>query len=183
MTVNSVIDRALRLVGRADAAEALSDGTMNDEQKAAVNTLLYCFNAVEDHLSRKFLPLKAVQTASVSGGKVYYTQLAHTPLRIRKVLSDGEQAYFRTFPKYIETAAEGSVTVEYDYSPNAKELGDECEYADGGEMIACGMAAEYCLINGEAQASEMWDKKYLEQADKMQQMRVPRGYLPLRSWQ
>ena len=59
MLVSDVIKAAFEFVGRADVAEAVSDGsyTENAEFSRAADCALHCYNAVEDELARGFFPL------------------------------------------------------------------------------------------------------------------------------
>ena len=55
MLVREVIASALILLGRAELASALASGAGAEEEKDLTDTLLYCFNAVENEIARKFI--------------------------------------------------------------------------------------------------------------------------------
>lgn len=186
MKVKDVIVCALNNLGRQELAQALStNGTLDGEQTETVNTLLYCFNAVEDEVARCYLPLLMTQTVASSNGQVPYSALLRTPVRIRRVTSDGADADFKLFPQYMLTQS-GTVTVEYEYAPSKKAVTGSSDYEQGeiGEYtLACGMAAEYCLINGEVEAAELWESRYRQEIDAAQRRNISAcGYIPPRRW-
>lgn len=90
MLVSDVIKAAFEFVGRADVAEAVSDGsyTENDEFSRAAECALHCYNAVEDELARGFFPLVKEEELTAEDGRIYYTSFAGTPVRILAVISD-----------------------------------------------------------------------------------------------
>lgn len=57
MLVREVIASALILLGRAELASALASGAGAEEEKDLTDTLLYCFNAVENEIARNYIPL------------------------------------------------------------------------------------------------------------------------------
>ena len=52
----------------------------------------------------------------------------------------------------------------YAYSPTEKNIDKESDYqtAVSERLFLYGMAAEYCLAEGEFEAAGIWDKKYKE---------------------
>ena len=187
MKVKDVIIRAFRLAGREDLSAALSGGESFEEggeAAHAVNAMLYCYNAVEDELARNYFPLPSSAELSSSSGKYYYRTFPKTPVRIKSVTENGSPAQYGLFPEYLASESR-KICVEYDYSPDKKTIDDDCEYGDpkmGEALFALGCAAEYCLINGEMQASESWECRYREEIDAAR-ARMPRyAYMPPRRW-
>lgn len=185
MKVTDVIIDALRLVGREDLAELVGDGgTAEGEGAEVVRTLLYCYNAVEDELARFYFPLVFREEKTAAEGKISYSDLTYRPVRIVGVTVDGRAEKFRTEAQYIEVNADKAV-VEYWYAPEAKELGGDSAY-DGSEvgerLVAAGCAAEYCLLNGESVAAELWEGKYREAIDKARKTHRRARAIPPRRW-
>ncbi len=186
MKVKDVIISALNNLGRQSVADTVSsDGTLDGEATETVNTLLYCFNAVEDEVARCYLPLRTEQKFTSSVGQFAYTKFSKTPVRIRRVLKDGKEIPFKLYPLYLGADAT-EVTVEYEYSPSKKALADTSDFLQGviGEYaFACGVAAEYCLINGEVEAAELWENRYRQEIDAAQGRYLSaRGRIPPRRW-
>lgn len=185
MKVKDIIVTTLKILGRGLLAEKLADyGELDAGERDTVNTLLHCFNAVEDEVARSYIPLCAEQTMKNPDGKFLFSRLEHTPVRITAVLSGGAAAAYKIFPDHIKTDAT-DITVEYDYAPPVKDIDGVSEYncAVGGYLFACGAAAEYCLINGEIEAAEAWESKYRQEIERVQRKSVSSGgYIPPRRW-
>ena len=184
MEVKELIISALNILGRGDLAVQLSGGgELDGEGLETVNTLVYCFNAVEDEVARKYLPLTAKEELSSSNGKFNYTDFSHSPVKIKSVLAGGDAAEFELLPQYIAVNAK-KITVEYDYAPSKKQLNGQSDFGAevGGRLFALGMAAEYCLVNGEIEAAELWEKKYRDSIDAVQSALPAGGVIPPRRW-
>lgn len=184
MKVKDVISAALNILGRAELAKAVSDGAaLGEEGEETVNTLLYCFNSVEDELARKYIPLTFKERLSSNDGKYRFVVFVHTPVKINKVYSGGKQISFSVEPQYLVADAK-EIEVEYDYCPKRKKLEDTSDYgAEVGEyVLATGAAAEYCLINGEAEAYGKWEEKYREAIDVKQKKLPVCASIPPRRW-
>ncbi|MCD7728851.1 MAG: hypothetical protein LUI60_02935 [Clostridia bacterium] len=182
--VKDVIILALNMLDRADVAEAMDAETLTDEQTEVLNTLLHCFNSVEDELARSYFPVAALQDVSVTDGKFYFTGLDHTPVKIIGVTSGGKRVKYRLTPQYIQTNA-ANITVEYNFCPDAKDLGGESDYDGicfGGRLMAYGVAAEYCLIRGGIEESQGWESKYSLAIEGARKLSPARRYIPPRRW-
>lgn len=184
MEVKDVIISALNILGRGELATKLSQNNELDEEGAeTVNTLLYCFNAVEDELARKYMPLSTAEDLTSHSGKYYYTDFAHTPVKIKRVLANGKEIGFTLLTEYMSVNA-SKITVEYEFAPSKKQLDGTSDFGleISENLIALGIAAEYCLINGEIEAAELWEKKYRSRID-FAQSRLPScRSLPPRRW-
>ncbi|MDE7306904.1 MAG: hypothetical protein K2N33_05885 [Clostridia bacterium] len=185
MRVKDIIISALKILGRADLAQKLSDGgELSAEESEKINTLLYCYNAVEDEVARCYIPLAAQDDLTSGNGEFYYASFIHAPVKIKRVTADGKKIPYEKFPLYLKADA-AEIKVEYDYSPRKKALDMGSEFSDGtGEyLFACGTAAEYCLINGEVEAAALWESKYRQCIDEAQAKLLPQsGYIPPRRW-
>lgn len=185
MKVKNVIVMTLKILGRNQLAEKLSeDGELDGGEKDTVNTLVHCFNAVEDEVARSYIPLCTSQTMRSPDKMFLFSQFEHTPVRITGVTADGAAVDYKLFPAYIKAEAP-QITVEYDYAPSVKDIDGVSEFncAVGSYLFACGAAAEYCLINGEIQAAEIWESKYRQEIERVQRKSVTSGgYIPPRRW-
>lgn len=182
MKVKDVIASALTLLGRADIVSALN-GELSAEGQELVNTLMYCFNAVEDELARKYIPLTAKEDRYSGTGKFNYSGFLHCPVKIKSVTVRGEAVKYEVFTQYM-TAEAGAVTVEYEYAPSRKTIDGDSDYGEevGEYLLALGIAAEYSLINGEAEMAEKWEKKYRAQLDSVQRALPACRNIPPRRW-
>ena len=185
MKVSDVITSALRLIGRAELISSLSNPSKSDQEDGAetIETLLYCFNAVEDELARKYIPLETKEVLSSTDNKFYYSKFSKYPVKIKSVTVGGMQAEYEVYTKYLEVGAR-KITVEYRYAPKRKTLDDESDYGEsvGEYLIALGMASEYAVINGEAEMADKWEKLYRAQLDGTQRSLRVCADIPPRRW-
>ena len=186
MKVKDVIASALRLIGRSELIPDLSRPSSSGEgdSNEVIETLLYCFNAVEDELAHKYIPLVTREEMISPDNRYFYTDFNHCPVKIKRVKSiDGEKLNFEIFPLYMAVDAKEVVT-EYEYAPKPKKIDDTSDYGDevGEYLIALGIASEYCVINGEAEMADRWEKKYRTQLDGVQQSLPVCASIPPRRW-
>lgn len=185
MKVKNIISCALRLTGRSDAAETLeTEAERTAEEEEAIKTMLYCFNAVENELARSYFPLINGESIEAVSGKVNFSDFSYSPVKITAVKCGGKPVQYSLKPQYIATDAD-SVWVEYWYVPAVKTIDDDSEY-DGTEvgelLVAYGAASEYCLINGESSAAELWESKYRDAIDKSRRTHRRKRFIPPRRW-
>ena len=186
MKVKSIITRALRYVGRDDLAKALdADETLTSEGAEKVETLLYCFNAVEDELARYYFPLEFCEEFTSENGIYAIENFSHRPVKILSVKSDGKALKFTPQPKFIKVEAE-KITVRYEYSPSPKQLDGDSAFENcvvGESLVAAGVASEYCLIEGCMQDSQLWESRYRWEIDLAQKkVSAPHLAIPPRRW-
>lgn len=191
MKVKEIIARALRLTGRADAAETLeTDSERSADVEEAIKTMLFCFNAVENELARNYFPLVFSEEVGTVEGKINYADLSYNPVKITSVKSGGKPVGYRLKPQYIVlqrqyTAADADVSVEYNYIPSQKNIEDDSAF-DGTEvgelLVAYGTVSEYCLINGESAAAALWESKYRDAIDRSRRTHRRKRYIPPRRW-
>ena len=185
MKVLDVIASALKLIGRRELIEYIEDpsNAFDEDAGDVIETLLYCFNAVEDELARKYIPLVAREEMSCDDKKFYYSDFEHYPVKIKKVTVDGRTVTFEVLAKYMQTDAK-NISVEYEYAPTRKSVTDNSDYGDevGEYLIALGIASEYSVINGEAEMADRWEKRYREQLDSVQRSLPVCASIPPRRW-
>ena len=183
MEVKKIIGSALKILGRNSLAADVEDGAVRDaEGRETVDTLLYCFNAVEDEVARKYVPLSAKEELKSFDGKYYYSSFSHPPVTVKKVRADGKEIAFELMLEYLFADAD-KITVEYTYAPTGKSIDGESDFgAESCRMHALGTASEYCFINGEIEAAELWEKKYRGEIDGLQRSLPECGSIPPRRW-
>jgi len=185
MTVKDIIVYAFKLLGRQDAAEAVLNGqTLDKESAEKAETLLYCYNAVEDELARYYFPVTASQQISSPSGIYLFENFNKRPVKILSVKSGGKPVAYSVYNKHFECNA-STVTVEYQYAPDKKELDGKSEY-DGSpvdeRLLAAGVLAEYCLIGGAVKSAEAWESRYREKIDTAQKKYRASAAIPPRRW-
>ena len=184
MQVKQLICDAMRMAGRADAAEQCEGGEPDDEVLRMQRAMLLCLNAVMDELARGYFPLRTVQAMSSVSGEFAFSSFALTPYRILRVTSNGKKVRWRVEPLKLVCDGE-SVEVEYEYVPSRLSLEDEFGYPEGAVgayLVCCGVVAEYMLIAGDVSCAEMWEGKYRSEIDRQLSLLPVRGRAPPRRW-
>lgn len=182
MKVKDVIICALKNLNLPEVAAKLTSGEQTDAYESeTADTLLCCYNAVEDELARRYLPLLTAEEFAES--EIFFTQFTRTPVKIKKVTAGGREVKYSLTPQYLK-AEEGKVKVEYFYAPAKKRMDGICECAPsaGENLLAYGICAEYCFINGEAASAETFENKYRQAIDAAQSRLRGCGHIPPRRW-
>ena len=189
MKVKDIIVTALRFVGREDISKKLASGEddgveLTDEESEVVETLLYCFNSVEDELARCYIPLETTENLSSENGVYNFADFSLRPVKIISVKSNGKPVkYSVTALSLITDCAE--ITVEYGYAPLKKGLTGDSEFSSvfaNEKLVAAGTASEFCLIDGEAQLAQTWESVYRGEIETLQRTRLSGLHLPPRRW-
>ena len=164
VSVKAVVRATAQMLGIADEVEAYLNNEETQEGKRCTELLLKCFNHVENELALDYLPLLAEDEVVASTGIVKYAELVYPAVRVFCVEDgEGNSLKYKLFPDCLETHP-GKVKVVYSYSPTEKSLDMESDYqtAASERLFLYGMAAEYCLAEGELESAGIWDKKYKE---------------------
>lgn len=166
MTVKECIITAATELGIVNEVQEYLQGSSTDGKKNA-ELLLTCFNLVENELALDYLPLYAEDEIDSETGKIEYTKLAMSAVRILRVCDEwGNSVPFQIFPAYLKTQP-GKVRVAYTYTPEQKTMDGESDFKlqASVRLMAYGMAAEYTLATGLFEEYAVWDKKYKESID------------------
>jgi len=185
MKVKEIVTAALKLVGRGDIAAKLAAGEeLDGNDKETLDIMVYCFNSAEYELLRYYFPKKITEEITGSGRKFYLESFSRRPFRVLSVKKNGLDLDFSARDGYILAEADKAI-FEYLFVPEKKNLDGECEYTEAeiGELLpAYGAASEYCLINGEIKAAEVWEGKYRQSIDCARKTCRPAIYVPPRRW-
>ena len=116
---------------------------------------------------KTYCPIRREERVEITENKIYYTEFSQAPVNIRKVVCGGYLARFAAYPAYILMSddRQGSALVVYDCIPCTKNAFDEqSEFSEesgvSARLLAYGVAAQYCLVNGENGRAALWDKKF-----------------------
>ena len=161
MTVRDMILHAARILGIEQGVIAYWDDEEYTYEKDA-KLLESCFYSVENNLALNYIPLYAEDTLHTSTGRLEYSALEYSPVRIVSVTNEKDEAVpYTIYPKYLKTQL-GTFKVTYTYLPPQKELDDMSEFSllISDMMLVYGILAEYCLAEGRYEDAAEWDKKY-----------------------
>ena len=164
ISVKSAIRATAQMLGIVEEVDRYLDGEETEEGKRDTEILLECFNHIENELALDYLPLMAEEELVTSTGVVRYAELSYPVSRVYCVEDAmGNSLQYKLFPDRLATQA-GKIKIVYAYSPTAKGLEGESDYhtAVSERLFVYGMASEYLFVEGELEASSIWDKKYKE---------------------
>lgn len=188
MTIRDILISALRRIGREDLAIDIEDGgEPTGEGGEVVQTMLYCINATEDELARYYFPLKCTETLKSKDKIFYFSDFAHTPVRILQVKFNKQEVPYSLRTNCL-AADYAEIEITYSYAPAKKVMDGKSEFGEMGDgnITSLGAAAEYCLICGEASLAEVWEMRYREAIDRAQRSadktQAQRVYVPPRRW-
>lgn len=200
MKVKDIIITALRFIGREDVSEKLKAGAVmgggsadgdngetevfTTEESEVIDTLLYCFNSVEDELARCYLPLETEEKMTSQSGVYPFGIFQKRPVKIISVKSGKKNVKYSLSQKSLNCDS-GEITVRYGFAPVKKDLNGESEFStllSNERLVAAGTASEYCLIDGEAKLSAVWESVYRGEIEHVQRTRLSGLRLPPRRW-
>lgn len=131
------------------------------------NNLVRCYNLVEQELATDYFPILEVDKFFHVEDKIYYKDFSRKPYMLKGIQDfHGDSVGFKLAPEYINLIKNyngGTFFVKYYYLPEDKELYSNSTY--GAEYISIlkyGIAAEYCLANGNFEQAKIYNDKYKE---------------------
>lgn len=162
MIVKDLIALAARFGEREDIAKYLYGSIVDEESEGEVEKLLDAYRIIEQDIAMRVGHLRRKERFETEDGVIHLDELSLPPVRIKRVENElGVGLPYLLFPSRIETSA-GVVFLEYTALPRIKGLNDQAELPLGvmEETIACGVAAEYDLMNGLYEEASILDKRY-----------------------
>ncbi len=157
MTVREVLTLAASFLDEKDLVSALAGSSVTGEAE----TLLTCFNVVENEIALDDYPLKKTETLDFRGGLLPFPDFSIPPVDICAVKRGGRRIAFTLSPDGVLCDC-SSADVTYTYAPKKKGIGDTAEL--GGKisprLMALGVASEYCFVKGRKEEAKIWGVKY-----------------------
>ena len=168
MKLKDVVKLSAIYLGREGVVNYLDSngvGTYSGDVISDVDTLTRCANMVVSELACSYIPLKSKEVVVSEDGKVSFTDLTETALKIIGVYDEnGEEVPYEIFPEYIKTD-KSTVKVEYEYLPSNYGLTDNLGYTERqvpSRILAYGVTAEFCLTERSFEESVLWRKRYTD---------------------
>lgn len=128
------------------------------EVNSTTEDLLECFNLVENELALNYLPLYAIHQCHSK--IVYFNEFEYAPVRI--VMCNCK---YKLHPTHMESKKE-ITNIQYSYTPNKKDLYDECSYDERAlDCLTYGVVAEYLLNHMYFDEAALWHKKYKKEIE------------------
>ncbi|MCQ2400141.1 MAG: hypothetical protein MJ072_06510 [Clostridia bacterium] len=163
MTIRDILKISAVYLGREDLIAYFNDSTAGNVSLAEVDSFVKCANFVINELATEYVPIKTTEGCDSTNGQILYSSLSATPLDILNVYDAfGNSLEFKTTPLYVKTSP-SAVRIEYSYVPVEYSLNDTVAYTENtlpARVIAYGVTAETCLIDGKYREAEIWDKRF-----------------------
>ena len=182
MKVNEIILSAASLIGYYEQVKDYIDGE-GEDGATVTELLLRCFNLVENELALDYLPLVAEEEKVTNAGKIVYSGLNNSIVRIIRVTDEeGNSIAYQVFPDYLMTQT-GKVHIVYSYTPTPKTIGDESDFTlyVSTRMFEYGILAEYFAAVGRFEEANVWDEKYKDAIEAAYRAQSG-GRMPVRRW-
>ena len=167
MTIRKIASMVATFIGWRELKNYIDtdEGYYGECVEKAKQTLTELTNVVINELACSYIPALTVEDVTSVNGRVYYNTLSKTPLKVIKVCDKfGNELAFSSSPEYI-TVGSLAVTVEYEYAPEAVGFNDNICYMEKdvpARVIAYGVTAEYCIVDGDFDQAVMWHKRYTD---------------------
>lgn len=160
MEINDVIKEVANMLQLSNVYSANFDADSFDTQtQKDINLIVSCINEVLCDIATDHLPLKKTETILVSGGVYQLSNLSNTFHKLIEVKTN-KPYNVELENLYIEN---GTYEITYSFLPDIYEFGDTIENFDTRltmYALCFGVAAEYCLISGNYNESEMWNSRF-----------------------
>ncbi len=166
MNVKEVIKISATLLGRENVVQYLENGQASDTQVLAeVDLFTRLCNLVISELSASYIMMKKRESVKLIGGKFYYSNLLENAVKIIGLEDrSGERINYKEYSEYLTASVENAI-IEYAYKPANYGLDSEIGYKDSeisARILAIGVCAEECIINGRFEEAIMWHKRYVD---------------------
>lgn len=167
MIAKDVIKNVATFLGLTDLLDTtLLDGSVvaDENQTKEINMMLACCNMVINQVASEYITLKDKVKVTTKTGEIKYSSISSKIIvDILKVKLNGIEIPFSCTPDKLETSV-GTLEIEFAYQPSA------CTYLNASidfnnfkinsRVLAYGVTAEYCFINGRYDDALVWDNRF-----------------------
>ena len=188
MKVKDIIISAADQLGLDETVEYLKNDVAADTnaRESEVNKLLGAFNLTMADICSDYCPLVRSVCFSDTDG-ILFSNVRDSIVEIVSV-TDGEGKNIDFENRVSEIRLNGRydrVILTYSYMPDARELDDDCDYAEGkpitSRALALGTVAEYLRLTGAYDHASRWAEKF---ESSLRACMRPKGkiVMPKRRW-
>lgn len=181
MEINDVIKEVANMLQLSNVYNANFDADSFDAQtQRDINLIISCINEVLCDIATDYLPLKKTEIINVSDGVYQLSNLSNT---FHKLISVNTKKPYTVKSENLIIES-GTYELTYSFLPEIFEFGDTIEDFDTRltlYALCFGVAAEYCLISGNYNESEMWNSRF-ENAMQIARRKIGLAKLKERRW-
>lgn len=186
MKVKEILSFACDFIGEKELKEKLESSTtvtFTDKEQEKVDSLLRCFNFVNQEIASDYLPYLTTEEIDVDNSILNFNSLTKVIINVYSVKgSFGRNVRYKVFPSHIEIYGKAK-SITYSYLPEDEELNDEFTFNCGlsARIFAYGIASEYLLSDGLSEDAEIWEERFKESLFVLSRKRSETR-LPKRKW-
>lgn len=147
--------------------EDFGGSTENASQatQAEIDEIIYCINLVVDELACDYFPLLHTQKISSTDGKIYYSQLEKTILKIFSLKDSNQSIPYKLFPDHIKVDYDSNFTLTYSFIPSAPQTITGALEIIGAQitprLLAYGVAREYCIFKSLYEQADYYNSRFV----------------------
>lgn len=187
MKVKEILKLAVEFVGERQLLEKLQSQEtsvqLDESEQAKMQTLLRCFNLVNQEIAGDYLPFLFKEAVSAQNGIIMFSSLNKKLVNVYEVKDRfGFNLPFRVISNCVEVEKKAR-SIVYSFLPENLEMEDEVEFFNGlsARVYAYGVASEFLLLNGLGSDAEIWEERFKESLFILSRKRGEH-HLPKRSW-
>ena len=188
MTVEEIIKTACMYLNKYEDYEKFSSGqTSNETEELSrdFEKLLCAINNINKKIADNLNLFKFNEIVNVIDNKIIYKNLSKKCKSIKKItdVKSNKRISFKSFDEYALLNFKGSINVEYVYYPeDKKELKEEINLKGiNKRTFVLGVISEYCFMVGLFDDGEIWEKRFLQELRKEENLHNS-IILPSRKW-
>ena len=160
MLVKDVIILACEFTENNELAKSLSNNNLDEDQSLIVDSLVKCFNLVNNEICSEYMPLIKQEKVQMQDFKCQYSQLSNKVLDIISVVDRrGNKVKFKCFDNYFIAFA-NEVYVKYTYVSQDSHLEDEIFTTIPERVYAYGVAREFYFMQTLFDEADVWEERF-----------------------
>ena len=167
MIAKDVIKNVATFLGLTDLLNTtLLDGANvpDENETKEINILIACCNMVLNQVASEYVTLKQKVNLTSNTGVIKYSSISSKIIvDVLKVKLNGVEVPFNCAPENLETSP-GNLEIEFAYQPtNCTNVNSQIDFNNfklSSRVMAYGVAAEYCFINGNYDDALIWDNRF-----------------------
>lgn len=168
MTVKDIIKLVCEFIGEKELLAKLkstdSSTTFTTREQEKLDTMVDCFNLVNQEIASDYLPFLTKEDVCVDDGILNFADLQKAVINIYEIKNRfGVNLKFKIFPSFVEIEGKARKVV-YSFLPSDLTLDETVDIVCGlsARVYAYGLASEFLLVDGVSEDAEIWEERFKE---------------------
>ena len=181
MLVKDIIILASEFIGNNELAEGLKDNSLSDDQTLLSESLVKCFNLINNEITSEYIPIIKRETIKTENFKIDFDKFSNKLLKIISVEDKfGNKLKYKVIDDYVFVFAK-TVNITYSTVPQKYKLTDEFETNIPERVYAYGIAREFCFLQAMFDDGDLWEQRFKSSLETLSK-RISSVYIPRRRW-